>query len=99
MITSFGADHDVVAAVHDYGGTVFHDVASARHAEIAAQAGVDGLIVLTAGAGGHTGWLNPFAVLNEVRAVFDGPILLAGGRSPGRECAPPRAGGRGIYIA
>ncbi|UUY00735.1 nitronate monooxygenase family protein [Sphingomonas sp. J315] len=90
VITSFGADHDVVAAVHDYGGTVFHDVASARHAEIAAQAGVDGLIVLTTGAGGHTGWLNPFAVLNEVRAVFDGTILLAGGMSTGRDVAAAR---------
>ncbi|RYY29109.1 MAG: nitronate monooxygenase [Sphingomonadales bacterium] len=90
VITSFGADKDVVAAVHGYGGTVFHDVASARHAEIAAAAGVDGLIVLTAGAGGHTGWLNPFAVMNEVRSVFDGTILLAGAISTGRDVAAAR---------
>lgn len=87
VITSFGADREVVAAVHAYGGIVFHDVASARHAEIAAAAGVDGLIVLAAGAGGHTGWLNPFAVMNEVREVFDGTILLAGGMSTGRDVA------------
>lgn len=90
VITSFGADKDVVAAVHGYGGIVFHDVASARHAEIAAAAGVDGLIVLTAGAGGHTGWLNPFAVMNEVRAIFGGTILLAGAMSTGRDVAAAR---------
>jgi len=90
VITSFGADKDVVAAVRSYGGTVFHDVASARHAEIAAAAGVDGLIVLTAGAGGHTGWLNPFAVMNEVRSIFDGTILLAGAISTGRDVAAAR---------
>lgn len=87
VITSFGADREVVAAVQGYGGIVFHDVASVRHAEIAAAAGVDGLIVLTTGAGGHTGWLNPFAVMNEVRAVFDGTILLAGGMATGRDVA------------
>lgn len=90
VITSFGADKDVVAAVHGYGGIVFHDVASARHAEIAAAAGVDGLIVLTAGAGGHTGWLNPFAVMNEVRSIFGGTILLAGAMSTGRDVAAAR---------
>jgi nitronate monooxygenase len=93
VITSFGADKEVVAAVKAYGGTVFHDVASARHAEIAVAAGVDGLIVLTAGAGGHTGWLNPFAVMNEVRAIFDGAILLAGGMSTGRDVAAARTMG------
>ena len=93
VITSFGADRDVVAAVHDYGGLVFHDIATSRHAEIAAAAGVDGLIVLTTGAGGHTGMLNPFAILNEARRVFDGTLLLAGALSTGRDVAAARMAG------
>mgnify|MGYP002723424328 CR=1 FL=1 len=93
VITSFGADRDVVKAVHGYGGIVFHDIASIRHAEVAAAAGVDGLILLTAGAGGHTGWLNPFAILNEVRAMFGGTILLAGALSTGRDIAAARMAG------
>lgn len=87
VITSFGADREVVAAVHAYGGLVFHDIASVRHAEIAASAGVDGMIVLTTGAGGHTGALNPFALLNEVRGIYDGALLLAGALSTGRDVA------------
>jgi len=87
VITSFGADRDVVKAVHDYGGLVFHDAASARHVEIAAEAGVDGIILLTGGAGGHTGFLNPFAFLADARKRYDGALLLAGGLSTGRDVA------------
>lgn len=87
VITSFGTDRDVVAAIHGYGGLVFHDVASPRHIEVAAAAGVDGLILLTAGAGGHTGWHNPFAMLNEARARFGGALILAGALSTGRDVA------------
>lgn len=87
VITSFGADRDVVKAVHDYGGLVFHDAASARHVEIAAEAGVDGIILLTHGAGGHTGYLNPFAFLADARKRYDGALLLAGALSTGRDVA------------
>lgn len=87
VITSLGADQNVVSAVHDYGGLVFHDVASARHVEIAAKAGVDGLILLTSGAGGHTGFLNPFAFLQEARRRFDGTLILSGALSTGGDVA------------
>lgn len=87
VITSFGADQEVVKAVHDYGGLVFHDAASARHVEVAAAAGVDGIILLTHGAGGHTGYLNPFSFLADARKRFDGTLLLAGGLSTGRDVA------------
>ena len=87
VITSFGADREVVAAIHGYGGLVFHDVATPRHVEVAAASGVDGLILLTAGAGGHTGHLNPFAMLNEARARFGGLLILAGALSTGRDVA------------
>lgn len=84
VITSFGQPGSVAKRVHEYGGIVFHDVATMRHVEKAAEAGVDGLILLTAGAGGHTGTANPFAFVPQVRRVFDGAILLAGGISDGR---------------
>lgn len=84
VITSFGQPGDVAKRVHAYGGLVFHDVATMRHVEKAAEAGVDGLILLTAGAGGHTGTANPFAFVPQVRRVFDGAILLAGGIGDGR---------------
>ncbi|HUD92701.1 nitronate monooxygenase [Sphingobium sp.] len=87
VVTSFGADRDVVKAVHDYGGLVFHDAANARHVEIAAEAGVDGIILLTSGAGGHTGYLNPFAFLADARKRYDGALLLAGALSTGRDVA------------
>jgi nitronate monooxygenase len=85
VITSVGAPGDVARHVHGYGGMLFHDVASVRHARKAAQAGVDGLVVLAAGAGGHGGWLNPFAFVSEVRRIFDGVIVLAGGLSSGAD--------------
>jgi len=83
VITSVGRPGDVVARVHDYGGLVFHDVATLRHAQTAIESGVDGLILLTAGAGGHTGTANPFAFVPQIRRIWDGGILLAGGISDG----------------
>lgn len=84
VIASVGSPTRVVAKVHAYGGLVFSDVASLKHARRAAEADVDGLILLCAGAGGHTGWLNPFAFVGAVREFFDGPIVLAGAISRGR---------------
>lgn len=83
VITSVGSPAAVVGPLHDVGCTVFADVASVRHAEKALEAGVDGLILLSAGAGGQTGWANPFAFARAVRGFFDGPIVLAGGISDG----------------
>lgn len=84
VITSVGPPGEVARRVHAYGGLVFHDVVNLRHAAKAAEQGVDGLILLTAGAGGHTGAANPFAFVPQVRRQFDGAILLAGGMSDGR---------------
>ncbi|ARP86670.1 NAD(P)H-dependent flavin oxidoreductase [Bordetella genomosp. 9] len=78
VITSLHPPDAVVKAVHDYGGLVMHDVTTVRHARRALQAGVDGLILVAAGAGGHAGRINPFALVNEVRAFYDGPLALAG---------------------
>jgi len=87
IITSLGAVRDVVEAVHSYGGVVFHDIANVRHAKKAAQAGVDGLILVANGAGGHAGVVNPFALVEEVRSFFDGTIILSGCLSTGRDVA------------
>lgn len=87
IITSLGAVRDVVDAVHGYGGVVFHDIANIRHAKKAAEAGVDGLILVAAGAGGHAGIINPFALINEVRSFYDGTIILAGAISTGQDVA------------
>jgi nitronate monooxygenase len=84
VITSVGSPAPVLAPLHDAGAIVFADVASLRHAERAIEAGADGLVLLTAGAGGQTGWLNPFAFARAVRGFFSGPIVLAGGISDGR---------------
>ncbi len=78
IITSVGEPSSVVAAIHSYGGLVFHDVISIRHAQKAIAAGVDGLILVTAGAGGHAGLINPFALVAEMRELYDGPIILSG---------------------
>lgn len=78
VITSLGAVKEVVDAVHSYGGLVFHDVTTRRHAEKAAEAGVDGLIAVAAGAGGHAGTWSPFALVAEIRQFFDKTVLLAG---------------------
>jgi nitronate monooxygenase len=83
VITSVGSPALVAPALHDIGALVLADVASIRHAERAAAAGADGLVLLTAGAGGQTGWLNPFAFVRAVRAFFDRLVVLAGGISDG----------------
>ncbi len=83
IITSVGAPTGIVEAVHSYGGLVFHDVTNIRHAKKALEVGVDGLILVAAGAGGHAGTLSPFALLTEVREFFDGPVVLAGAISSG----------------
>jgi nitronate monooxygenase len=93
VITSLGAVRDVVDAVHSYGGLVFHDVINRRHAEKAAQAGVDGIIAVSAGAGGHTGAMSPFALVSEIREFFGGTIVLGGGISTGRHIAAARVMG------
>ena len=82
-ITSLRAPNDVIPAIHAYGGIVLHDVISVRHAEKALEAGVDGLILVCAGAGGHAGTLSPFALVGEVRRFFDGPIVLSGAIATG----------------
>lgn len=78
IITSLRAPDAIVPHVHAYGGKVFHDVISVRHAEKALEAGVDGLILVCAGAGGHAGTLSPFALVGEIRRFYDGPIALSG---------------------
>jgi nitronate monooxygenase len=83
VITSVGSPASVIPALHDGGCLVLADVASVHHAERAIEAGADGLVLLTAGAGGHTGWANPLAFVRAVRALFDGPVVLAGGLSDG----------------
>ena len=85
IITSMQPPKDVAQAVHAYGGFHFHDVISKRHAEKAIEAGVDGLVLVCSGAGGHAGTLNPFAFVNEVRRIFNGTLLLAGCISTGRD--------------
>jgi nitronate monooxygenase len=87
VITSLGAVRDVVDAIHSYGGLVFHDVINLRHAQKAAEAGVDGLIAVCAGAGGHAGLLNPFAFVAEIRRIFDKTVILSGAITHGRQIA------------
>jgi nitronate monooxygenase len=84
VITSVGNPTDVVREIHAYGGIVLHDVTNVHHARKAAQAGVDGLILVCAGAGGHAGVQSPFALVPQVRAFWDGPLVLAGAISDGR---------------
>lgn len=85
IITSLGAVKEIVDAVHGWGGLIFHDVVKKRHAEKAAEAGVDGIICVSAGAGGHAGTANPFALLTEIKEVFEGEIILAGSINSGKE--------------
>ena len=85
VITSVGSPVNVVERVHAYGGQVLADVATVRHARKAIQAGVDMLVLLTAGAGGNTGWINPFAFIEEVRSFWSGPLAVAGCLSTGRQ--------------
>lgn len=93
VFTSLGAVSDLVDDIHGYGGMVFHDVINRRHAEKAIEAGVDGLILVSAGAGGHGGTLNPLSFIAEIREMFDGIIALAGGISTGSGVAAARAAG------
>ncbi|WP_190810151.1 nitronate monooxygenase family protein [Flagellimonas sp. S3867] len=87
IITSLGAVSMVVDAIHSYGGLVFHDIIKKRHAEKASEAGVDGLILVSAGAGGHGGNLNPMSLIAEVKKIFKKTILLSGCISTGRDIA------------
>jgi len=87
IITSLGAVSDVIEAVHSYGGLVFHDIVKRRHAEKAAAAGVDGLILVAAGAGGHAGTINPMTLVSEIKSFFKKTVLLSGCISNGRDVA------------
>lgn len=85
LITSLHPPETVVRSAHAYGGQVYHDVTTVRHAKRALDAGVDGLILVAAGAGGHAGQLNPIALVNEIRAFYDGPLALSGCISHGKD--------------
>jgi nitronate monooxygenase len=91
VITSLRPPAEVVAAVHGYGGLVLHDVVNLRHAEKAAGQGVDGIIAVCAGAGGHAGTLSPFALVREIRQFFDGILVLSGAMSRGGDILAARA--------
>jgi nitronate monooxygenase len=93
VITSLRAPSEVVPVVHAYGGLVFHDVINVRHARKAIEAGVDGLILVCAGAGGHAGMLSPFALVPEVRRIFDATIILAGAITRGEHVLAAQAMG------
>lgn len=90
VITSLGCNADVIAAIQGYGGIVFHDVINRKFAEKAAGRGVDGIVCVTAGAGGHAGTINPFALVTDVRRVFDGTVLLGGCINTGAHIAAAR---------
>jgi nitronate monooxygenase len=99
VIISLSADRDIVDAVHAYGGLVFNDVISDRHARKAIDNGCDGLIAVAAGAGGHTGNVSPFALLEEIRAWWDGPLALSGAIATGRSVLAALAAGADLaYI-
>ncbi len=91
LITSLRPPADVVAATHRYGGIVLHDVINRRHAEKAVAQGVDGIIAVCAGAGGHAGVLSPFALVKEIREIFAGTIVLSGAMSSGADVLAARA--------
>lgn len=93
IITSLRPPEEIVTAAHSYGGLVYHDVISVKHARKAAEQGVDGLILVCAGAGGHAGTLSPFALVREVREFFDGPIALSGSISHGASVLSAQAMG------
>lgn len=100
VLTSKGAPGDAIKRIHDWGAVALHDIANRRHAEKALEAGVDGVIAVAGGAGGHTGTLNPFALLNEVRQLGDHfAIVLAGGQTTGRDVLAAQAVGADLaYI-
>lgn len=87
VITSLGAVKELVQAVHSYGGLVFHDVIKKRHAEKAAEVGVDGIIAVSAGAGGHAGLASPFALVKEIKKFYNGIVVLAGAMNTGGDIA------------
>jgi len=90
VITSLGARAEVNAAIHAYGGVVFHDVIHDAHARKAVERGVDGVVAVAAGAGGHAGVQSPFALIQEIRRWYDGPLALSGAMSNGRSLAAAR---------
>ena len=99
VITSLRPPAAVVSAVHGYGGRVFHDVINVRHARKAIEQGVDGIIAVCAGAGGHAGTLSPFALVKEVREIFDGIVILSGSMSTGNDALAAQAIGADLaYI-
>ncbi|MBK6659446.1 MAG: nitronate monooxygenase [Proteobacteria bacterium] len=99
VIISLSADRDIVDAVHAYGGLVFNDVISDRHARKAIDNGCDGLIAVAAGAGGHTGNVSPFALVEEIRGWWDGPLALSGAIATGRSVLAALAAGADLaYI-
>lgn len=99
IITSLGARADINAAIHSYGGVVFHDVINDEFARKAIDKGADGLIAVAAGAGGHAGTVSPFALIQEIRTWFDGPLLLSGAIGHGRSILAAQAAGADLaYI-
>jgi nitronate monooxygenase len=99
VITSLGARADLNEAIHSYGGLVLHDVTNIAHARKAIERGADGLIAVCAGAGGHAGTLSPFALVQEIRALWSGPLVLAGAIATGRAVLAARAMGADLaYI-
>ena len=99
IITSLGLRPDLIQAIQAYGGMVFHDVTTRRHAEKAIEAGVDGLIAVSAGAGGHAGKISAFALVPELRQLWQGPLLLGGAISTGNQIAAARLlGADAAYI-
>jgi len=99
VITSLGAREDINKAIHAYGGIVLHDVIHIAHARKALEKGADGLIAVAAGAGGHAGTTSPFALIEEIRAEFSGPLALAGAISTGRSVLAAQAMGADLgYI-
>ncbi|MCB1845738.1 MAG: nitronate monooxygenase, partial [Halioglobus sp.] len=99
VISSLRPPAEVVQAVHSYGGLVFHDVINVRHAQKAIEQGVDGIIAVCAGAGGHGGTLSPFALVKEVREFYDGTIILSGAMSRGNDILAAQAIGADLaYI-
>ena len=99
VITSLGAREDLNAAIHSYGGITMHDVINDKHAHKAIEKGADGLIPVAAGAGGHAGTLSPFALIQEIRQWFDGPVALSGSIASGRSILAAQAMGADLaYI-
>jgi nitronate monooxygenase len=99
VITSLGAREDINAAAHSYGGVVLHDIINDRFARKAIEKGADGLIAVAAGAGGHAGTLSPFALVQEIRQWFDGPVALSGSIANGRAVLGAQAMGADLaYI-